>query len=232
MSEPKSNLGYNLKWFTILIITVAIIFTGLFFYISYLRDHQNQSQVNVNIDKTVIVQKVQNLSKLETVDQTLQRDVQIQINSSDLTLFGVTLLQSSRTQKIAATGTVTAGVDLSKISSDDIKVQNGQINISLPSPEILNVNIDEDKTTVLKDDMTLLFKLQDLVNDSTRTQLNDLLEQQVIKQIKAGLVDGACQNDILTTAGENSKSTIINLLKSSGYNDVVVNYAAPQTCSL
>jgi len=231
MPETKNSIGYNLKWFTLAIITLAIIFGGIFWYTTSLRK-QEQAQIQVNIDKTVIVQKVQKLSKLETIDQTMQRDIQIEINSGDLKFFDVTLLQNKRTQKVAATGTVTAGVDLNKLSSDNIKVVNNEVTVDLPAPEIFNVNIIEDKTTILKDDLTLLFRLQDILNNSKRVELNDILQQQVIKQIKNGLVDAACQDNILDKAGENSKSTISDLLKNSGYKTVTVNYTAPQNCNL
>ena len=231
MPETKNSIGYNLKWFTIAIITLVIIFGGIFWYISGLRK-QEQAQIQVNIDKTVIIQKVQKLSKLETVDQTMQRDIQIEINSGDLKFFDVTLLQNKRTQKVAATGTVIAGVDLNKLSSDNIKVVNNEVTINLPTPEVFNVNIIEDKTTILRDDLTLLFRLQDILNNSKRVELNDILQQQVIKQIKNGLVDAACKDNILDKAGENSKSTISDLLKNTGYKSVTVNYTAPQNCSL
>jgi hypothetical protein len=230
MFQKSDGLAASLKWITILIITVTLIFTGTLFYRNFQKDKDNSAKVTITIDKTVIVQKVQKLSRLETVNQTMQRDVEIKIDAGALNFFNVPLLENSRIQKIAVTGTVSAGVDLNKLDQDSIKNQDGKVTVALPSPEVFNVNIIEDKTTILKDDLTLLFKFQDVLNDTRRRELNELLQQQVLKQTKKALVDAACQDDILVKAGENSKTVIQDFLFTSGYKNIEASYTTPTEC--
>jgi hypothetical protein len=230
MFQKSNQFASYLKWITILVITITLIITGFLLYNTFQKNNDNTAKVTVTIDKTVIVQKVQKLSRLETVNQTMQRDVEIKIDAGALNFFNVPLLENIRNQKIAVTGTVSAGVDLNKLNSDSIKNQDGKVTVALPSPQVFNVNIIEDKTTILKDDLTLLFKLQDVLNDTRRREFNELLQQQVIKQTKKALVDAACQDDILVKAGENAKTVIQDFLFTSGYKNIEASYTTPTDC--
>ncbi|MEM1312448.1 MAG: DUF4230 domain-containing protein [Patescibacteria group bacterium] len=232
MSSNSQSLGSTLKWFTILIIVFVLIVGGVLVYTRIQQQNNDEAKVTVVVDKTVIVQRVKKLSRLETVSQTMQRDIEVQIDAGALNFFNVPLFENTRVQKIAVTGSVTAGVDLNQLSQESIKNQEGKVTVDLPQSQVFNVNIIEDKTTILQDDLTLLFKFQDVLNDNRRREFNQLLQQQVIKQAKAALVDAACEDNILVKAGENSKTIIEELLFTSGYNDVEANYRVGEECGL
>jgi len=55
-----------------------------------------------------------------------------------------------------ATGRVEAGVDLSKIGRDDVRVEGEGVTVRLPEPEILSASLDEEKTRVYDRDFGLL----------------------------------------------------------------------------
>jgi len=210
VSKAKSALT------TIGIIFIVIIITaiGTIFVENYIK--KDQSQVTVNIDKVVIVQEVKKLSKLETIKQVMQRDVEVTLNMGDFTAFGWTLLENKHTQKVAATGDVTAGIDLSKIKDGDVVISDDKktLTITLPAPEILAVNTIEDKTNIIKDDLTLLFRLSSLSADK-RLEAENLLKKQIDTAQKTAMVDAACaknsdNKNVLDLANDSLKTSALS----------------------
>ena len=213
------------------ITAVFVILGVIFIYQFFNNNSKKDNQINVTIDKTVIVQKVKSLNKLETVEELIQRDIIVELDLGKLDFFGVTSFESKRSQKVAVTGSIIAGVDLGKIDPNKVKFDEskGSLEIELPTPEILNISINEDKTTVLRDDLTNLYRLQTL--DSTkRKDLNEQLQKQVIKQSREALRDGACNDDILNKAGNNATKSISNLFSFSNISNVKITYAFATEC--
>ncbi len=225
-----NSLGNALKWLCILLLIIIFGVGAFMFYTSYIKNKNSDPKVKVNLDKIVIINKVQNLSRLETVSQTLQRDIEIELDLGDLKIFDFTLLENRRNQKIAVTGSVTAGIDLRNFNQENVKIEDKTLKMDLKSPEIFNVNIIEDKTSLLKDDLSLLFRLRENLDNTKRREINEYLQKQIIKQSKLALVEAACENKILDQAGENGKKNIGELFKNSAYEKVEVNFAAPSTC--
>lgn len=214
------------------VVVVFVILGIIFIYQFFSTNSKKDNQINVTIDKTVIVQKVKSLNKLESVEELIQRDITVELDLGKVDLFGLTSFESKRTQKVAVTGSIVAGVDLSKIDGNKVKFDEAKssLEIELPAPEILNISINEDKTTVLKDDLTALYRLQTL--DATkRKDLNQELQKQVIKQSREALRDGACGDDILKKAGENATTSISNLFAFANITSVKITYTFPENCN-
>ena len=232
MKENTTGSIVNLiKWLTVMFLSLAILGVVAFGFVTFFGE-ENDQEVNVNIDKTVLVERVQELSRLQTTAQTYQRDVEITVDLGDFSLFNTRLLENKRTQKVAITGTVFAGIDLDKLTDEDIEVVDGSIKILLPEPEVFNASLIEDKTTILKDDLTLLFKLQDFVNNDSRREVNETLQRQVITQSNQAMVDAACTDDILVTAGENGVQSITALLADLDYENLEVSFRSASECVL
>lgn len=193
-------------------ILAGLAIIAILGYSFYALSGLNKTQkINVYVDETVILEKIQNLEKLETVSMTLQRDFEIVLENKDFSIFGLTLLENKRTQTIAVTGTVVAGVDLSLIQKDDIKIsaEDKKMTLKLPPPTILSINILEDKTRLLKDDWTTLFTLSNLTS-AKKIEVQEILLQQAIKQSKNVLSQSACEADILDLANQNSTNFFEN----------------------
>ena len=214
------------------VVAVFVILGIVFIYQFFSTNTKKDNQINVSIDKTVIVQKVRGLNKLETVEVVIQRDLSVELDLGKVDLFGLTSFESKRIQKIAVTGNIVAGIDLSKIDPNKVKFDESKssLEIELPAPEILNISINEDKTTVLKDDLTALYRLQTL--DATkRKDLNQELQKQVIKQSREALRDGACGDDILNKAGKNGAASISNLFAFANITSVKITYTVAENCN-
>jgi hypothetical protein len=227
-----------MKYLNYALIIILVIFATLGIYFAYItvfpNNQSNQQQINVVIDETAILEKIKNISELKTIQMTFQRDIEIELDLGNVTLplTNIVIGETKRTQSIAVTGTVEAGVDLSELNEDRVTV-NGQDNtvaIVLPPAKILNVSIDEDKTRTLNDNFSLFFRLQNLDQNRER-QLNEELFDQVIKQSRNALVISACEANILDTAATNAQADINNLfLLANDINNITITSDPAQEC--
>lgn len=224
--KNQGNLSIKLG-FAALVVFVLLL--GFFVY-SFLKDSQDNTNVTVNIEKAAIVQEIQSLNRLETVKQVINRELEITLDDNDFEIFGWTILESERTQKLNVTGSIIAGIDLKKIDTDDIELSNDgkKVEITLPPAEILSVKIESD-VDIIKDKLTLLFKLKNLSSDR-KDEMNELMLQQTLEQSRVALADAACKDNILSKANENAKDAIKKPFGSLLFEEIIVNDTAVTEC--
>ena len=221
----------NLQTVLVLSLVIILILGGGAIFLGFSQQKQQGNQINVTIDKTVIVQKIQNLSRLETVQMTIQRDVKVELNAGSLSFYGKDLLQDKATTDYAVTGSVSAGIDLSGLKSENVKLENEgkKISLELPSPKILSIQINEDKTKITSEDFSFLFNVKNL-DPNRRKEMRDELQRQASKQAKEALRDGACSDEILKKASENAKESLKNLFLFSNVEEVVITFQGEPKC--
>jgi hypothetical protein len=156
-----------------------------------------------------VVEKIQRLSRLESVVYSL--DTVVEGNKSspmfpDL-LTGDRLLLVVHGQSIA-------GVDLSKLKPEDVRITElpagRSIKMSLPASEMFVTTIDNAHTRVYARSTGLLVPVDQNLESETRAKAQQQLE-------KAALADG-----ILDTARKNARATVTTLLYSFGFTQVDV----------
>jgi hypothetical protein len=213
------------------LITLICVFCTGFVVGKFIFPSKQVAQTTVKIDPVVIVQKIQSLSKLETVEMILTRNIDINLDLGSIDIFGFSL-DKKRTQKIALTGKVVAGMDLSSLTVDKIQLdKDSNLIIDLPASSILYTQVDENKTQLLRDDLSLLYKF-DNISDQKRLELNETLRKQVAIQTKNALSNGACEDDILVKAGENAKKEMQRLFTFSSFKQIQVNVEESKDCSI
>ncbi len=233
-----SNWRQRLNIITTIILTVLVVLSVLFVWQNFFQNNsqtnssKNRDQFTVVIDKMVILQEVQALERLETVRQTMQREVEVTIDLGDLAVFGHTILENKRTQKFSITGYVIAGIDLSGFSSEDIELDTDtkKIKINIPAPEIFDANILEDQTRILQERITVLYNLETL-NPDRRKELNEQLLQLVIRESKKSLVNAACESNILELAEQNASQSMQKLFGSIIQENFIIETTSAQNCS-
>ncbi|HLF27572.1 MAG TPA: DUF4230 domain-containing protein [Anaerolineae bacterium] len=124
----------------------------------------------------------------------------------------VGLLQQEQRVILVACGKVTAGIDLSKITTQDIRANGDTATIRLPPAEVFDTLLieggDQPCTYVaFRSDGILLDAAKDLETEARR---------QVVAQFR----ETALQQGILTQAIENAKTELQRLLFSVGYKNV------------
>jgi hypothetical protein len=163
---------------------------------------------SLTVDTSVptVVNKIQRLQRLETVNYSLDKIVEGDRQSSVLPdfLVGDKLL-------LVVHGNVIAGIDLGQLTTSDVQIQGRAIQVHLPPAQIFVTALDNTKTRVYSRTTGLLVPEDPNLESQVRAQA-----QQQIQQ--AALADG-----ILTTASKNARATVTSMLLGLGFQQVTVN---------
>jgi hypothetical protein len=152
----------------------------------------------------VVVEGVRELDQLATVRWTESVPVTRQSGGDVLDR-----LFSGEEVLVIATGEVEAGVDLSEIGKDDVRVEGETVTMRLPEPEILSSSLDEEKTRVYDRDFSPLNVRPD----------DDLVEEARLRAIEK-VEETARENGILQTAEANAEDSIRAFVTTLGFREV------------
>ena len=156
-----------------------------------------------------VVQKIQRLSRLETVVYSIDTVVE----GSKSTPILPDLLGGDRILLVVH-GQSIAGVDLSLLKSEDVRITetNGKrsIHVSLPASQIFATNLDNQHTRVYARSTGILVPVDQNLESETRARAERQLQQ-------TALSDG-----ILDAARKNARATVTILLYSLGFHTVDV----------
>ena len=153
----------------------------------------------------VVVEGIRDLDQLATVRVT-ESIIVTRESASDNAL---DRLFSGEKVLLVASGNVEAGVDLSEIGDNDVRVENDTVTLRLPDPEVLSTNLDEDNTRVYDRDYSLLNLRPD----------DDLVEEaRATAEDRIGTA--ARENGILDTAETNAENSIRTLVEALGFKEV------------
>ena len=156
-----------------------------------------------------VVEKVQQLNRLETVVYSLDTVVEGDESNPILpdALAGDKLLMIVHGQTIA-------GIDMSKLQSDSVQITEGpkgrSIRLTLPPSQVFNTAIDVHKTRVYARDTGLFVKA------------DPNLETQVLQKAQAQLQQAALSDGILDAATKNARATVTAMLEGLGFEHVEI----------
>ncbi|CAN5801170.1 hypothetical protein BH23ACT11_BH23ACT11_30150 [soil metagenome] len=152
----------------------------------------------------VVVEGIQKLDRLDTVRMTESVVVTKETGGSELRRF-----LTGEKVLLVAVGDVEAGVNLSDLTEDDVRVEERSVEIRLPEPEISSVSLDEERTRLYDRDQGLLSLRPD-----------DTLVEEARKDAQDELLAAARKNDILATAESNAEDTVRTFLTTLEYEEV------------
>lgn len=153
-----------------------------------------------------IVQKIQKLSRLETVVYSLDTVVEGSKSSAVLP----DLLAGDRILLIVH-GQSIAGIDLSKLKPEDVHINGKSIRVTLPPSELFVTTIDNQRTKVYARSTGLL------------TSADQNLESETRAHAQAQLQKDALSDGILDAARKNACATVTTLLYGLGFQHVEVS---------
>jgi hypothetical protein len=159
----------------------------------------------VDTSAPTVVDRIRQLSRLETVEYSLDKIVEGERGNPYLPdfLVGDKLL-------LIAHGEVTAGVDLAELKPGDVSVHGDAATVRLPAPEVLSTRIDNAKTRIYSRTTGLLVS----ADPNLETQVRQAAEQQMTQ---AAMADG-----ILDKARQNARASVTALLEGLGFKHVDV----------
>jgi hypothetical protein len=154
-------------------------------------------------DPVTIIHSVRALARLETIQYTLEKVISAETRQGPFGfLFGDRLL-------LVAHGVVIAGVDLEKLSPQDLWTEDGVLYVRLPYAEIFIATLDNEKSYVYDRDTGILTQGDINLETTARQAAEEEIE-------KAALEDG-----ILLKAQQNAESYLYRLLRELGYPEVI-----------
>ncbi len=154
-------------------------------------------------DPVTVIREVRMLARLETVQYSVEKVITAETGQGVFKfLVGDKIL-------FVAHGIIVAGVDLSKMQDDDIRIDGGILFVRLPKAEIFIATLDNDKSYVYDRKTGLLTKGDIHLETAARQAAENEIE-------KAAIEDG-----ILNQAQENAEQVLYRLLRQLGFTDVV-----------
>lgn len=153
-------------------------------------------------DPVTIIHEVRSLSRLETIEYTVEKVITAETGQQLGILFGDRLL-------LVAYGRVIAGVDLAKLESGDLYMQNNSLHVRLPAPEIFVATLDNEKSYVYDREQGLLTH----GDTDLETRARQVAETEILKS--------AVEDGILERALDNAEDYLERLLRSLGYQEII-----------
>ena len=153
-----------------------------------------------------IVQQIQSLSDLVTVKYVLEKVVAYE----DPKYFADLIPLGDNKVILLAHGVVKAGVNLSKLTNDDVTVSEGKITLIIPTATLTDAYLDEKHTQIL-DRRTGLLRSFD-------KDLEKTARQYALAEIQRA----ARQSGIEREANERAREQLTGLLRTLGYKEVEI----------
>jgi len=219
----KTKSPFNLVAILLIVLLIAIIGAVVFFVFTINKTFQTALTPIQNVNQTLstqvskllnptptvipdpvtIIREVQSLARLETIQYAIEKVITAELNQGVLgPLFGDRLL-------FVAHGYVIAGVDLSSLDGQDLKLEDDVLHVTLPEAEVFVATLDNEKSYVYDRDTGILRKS----DDELETTARQVAEQQILH---AALDDG-----IIEQAQQNAEVYLERLFNSLGYMKVV-----------
>jgi hypothetical protein len=179
----------------------------LLFIIFILTSCQIQSK------KGIIISKLNKASKLSTVEVVVTKYI---YNTEELRTFFQRIFKEDVTFLSKTEATIKLGVDLSKITAEDINIRGSMIEIELPAVEIINFSYPAEK-----------FEVDTIVSDFKFSKINKTKANKIDKLYQAGELEIWQNIDKLglhKTVEDKTKKLINKLLNNMGFDEVYITF--------
>jgi len=192
-------------------ILVAGILVGAVVYRMVTPEPEPEQVVRVVRESPDVIVAVRDLARLQTAEYHVERVIDMSERQSRF--FG--LVDTADEILLVAAADVTAGVDLTRMADGDIMIEPDErrATITLPHAEIFSAHLDNERTYV------------HTRNTGALAARSDHLETQARREAESSLRASAEEAGILERAETNAERAIATLVRSLGYDEVVVRFA-------
>jgi hypothetical protein len=161
---------------------------------------------NKKEDQKPNIFSMREMSNLATVEYTVTKIIKA---SDNITLFKV----GERKILMSCEAHIKAGIDMSAINENSFKINEKSIEVTLPPPKIISLNIPPEGIKTEYEE-TGIFR--DKFNASERNAFATQAEKQIRNSIES--------LGILQQAKVNTALFVTNFLKNLGYENITINY--------
>jgi hypothetical protein len=153
-------------------------------------------------DPVTIIHDVQSLARLETIRYNIEKIITAETGQGAFAF----LIQDRLL--LVAHGLVTAGIDMAKIKTEDMWLDQGVLNVRLPAAEVFVATLDNEKTYVYERDTGIL-KSPD---PNMETIARQAAQEEILK--------AAMEDDILAQAMTNAQVYLRWFFETLGYKQI------------
>lgn len=150
--------------------------------------------------------KIKDLNQLGTVEYKVSKIIS---GTDDLTWYKI----GNRKILFSCEATIKAGIDFSKLKEEDIRVKDKIVSLKMPKAEIIYVKIDHNN---IKEEYKETGFFRDDFSNAEKDALLKLGEESINKALP--------DMGILKEAEKNATLFIKSFLRSSGFNDVTIDF--------
>jgi len=118
---------------------------------------------------------------------------------------------------ISCRATIKAGVDLSKLTKDDVEISGKKITLRLPEPTVLSLNMAPENIKVEHQEIGML-----------RTGFDNAERDALLRQAEVQINKSIDELGILNTAKQHSSLFLDQFLRKLGFTEVTIQYG-PKT---
>lgn len=154
-------------------------------------------------DPVTYINEIRALARLETIQYSVEKVVTCQVNQGAFDFaFGDKVL-------FVGHGTVIAGINMEKLTPENMRFENGVLTVRLPPAEILVSTLDNQKSYVYDRQTGILVK----PNAELETLCRQSAEQEILK--------GALEDGILEQAKTNAEAYLLKFFNALGFPNTI-----------
>ena len=177
--------------FRLLVLIIVLLAAGAGVWYVKQPDHARPQQA---LTREGVLTQIQNLNRLESTAFYIDTIIKTEKPGNWYALW-----QDAQSGLFMAKGQVVAGIDLNKLSAENVNVVKNKVIISLPPVEILSVNLDNIEVYDLKTGSLGLHPIDKSVFET--------VQQAAKKQV----LESACKADILAHAQNQAQQQLETL---------------------
>ncbi|HMJ12910.1 MAG TPA: DUF4230 domain-containing protein [Polyangiaceae bacterium] len=214
ITAPPPGMGCLKPFGALLAVGLVLLAAGVGLIVGRCSSKPAPAPTSVSVLKpgpNVIV-AIRDLAELASAEYQIERV--IDLTDKQTRFFG--LVETRDALLLVASGSVSAGVDLSQLRDQDVRIDEAKksVHIRLPPAKILSSRIDNERTYVHTRRTDVL------------AERKESLETRARQEAERAIVEAARQGGIQERARANAQRTVEALVRSLGYDSVTVEVRA------
>jgi hypothetical protein len=170
----------------------------------------------VDRSQPALLEKLSDLSEYRASTAELQ----VLIDVEDDVRFLPSIVAGQRVTFLAG-GTVDAAVDFGDLGGDNVVVDGDEVTITLPAPQIVDVDVDPDRSYVVNRERGILDRIGGIFSD------NPTGEQELYQLAEDKLRAAADDSALVDRAKSNTAKMLTALLESLGFGSISIHFVEP-----
>lgn len=191
----------------LLLILIFLIITFLIIKFNMIKDSREKKTLNITTEE-ILINEIKSASKIIPLEVELSKTMTIDKSWGNLEVF-------QKYKRIKFYANCSFYIDLSNLDKEDISLDENNLTITIPNPQIFTIDIIREKTAY-EDSTNGLLRFGEIMLTSEEFEE---IQEEVYKSFE----DTLSGKDIYDKAISNSKISLTNLFRQIIGDDIIVN---------